>query len=920
MNLKANVNFRVSGVNFTMNLNGDGAGFEIFEPSITVDNLGPDVGYGQMADIGETGSKGLVNLPDVNAATLADNPADLWDGLGAPFGEGEHDFTASPKSPARPVDRISSRPELETFNTTSVSLASPAKRLRTGWDANSKVGGGRQLSSKADQPAESTSEPYHHASTNPAEATLNYYDPVEYGRFVTATSFTGRTLFVPRRSESAKRFAKRFAASIQSWVMPTHHPLIPESIHSLLDKIELEGRRGSARGPRYDAKGGEGMVHPSGRELWAEKYRPKVYLDLKGDQVNLAVNREALEWLKRWDRCVFPNASRPTPRRLNALRPEDPVQSADRPPGLGKTSLAHVLARHCGYNCIEINASDDRTASVVRDRITTALEMKPVFGERRPNLIVIDEIDGVSSAGGGQNFINLLIQLATGGADAAGGKPANGGLNQPDRGTPKRPKVLRRPIICICNDQFAPALRQLRPHCQIFAFKRLPTAHTVEHLKEVCAQEGITVSSNTLTTLSELTAGDLRSAINSLQFLAESHHRTITYDMVANAQAGLKDSPKSLFAIWDAIFTLPTAHPLATKRALDDRGHATRPLDHLVGTVLTHGGFGILLDGCFEHYLHAKYIDTYMDKLWAAGEWMVWYDGLDLRVSGLQQNGLLAYCPYPVVAFHALFASASPRRVDFPKLDRQFREAVTSNANLLASFFDSLPPTLRRSLPRKGLAKYGIPLSLKILEPDLGRLNLQLLRPAERALLARVVQRMVTLNFRYRPTRSPEGHASYELDPPLHHLATFAKPEAAFKFLPPGRNEVKQYLLHEAEKEALRRKEAIWQARNLAKPNPLASRLPVPAASQASLPPTAPTEPLGSKLASAPPATGDARRLARNNPFAAFKPQPTQRPSRNLVTLYRLTRLEPAGTRKLWFVFLDGYSNAVRTPLLVRDL
>ena len=30
------------------------------------------------------------------------------------------------------------------------------------------------------------------------------------------------------------------------------------------------------------------------------------------------------------------------------------------PPGLGKTTLAHVVANHAGYNVVEINASDDR--------------------------------------------------------------------------------------------------------------------------------------------------------------------------------------------------------------------------------------------------------------------------------------------------------------------------------------------------------------------------------------------------------------------------------------------------------------------------------------------------------------------------------------------------------------------------------
>ena len=65
-------------------------------------------------------------------------------------------------------------------------------------------------------------------------------------------------------------------------------------------------------------------------------------------------------------------------------------------PGLGKTTLAHVVARHAGYNVIEMNASDERTAQSFRDRIEDSLTMKPLLGvsDPRPNCLVIDEIDG----------------------------------------------------------------------------------------------------------------------------------------------------------------------------------------------------------------------------------------------------------------------------------------------------------------------------------------------------------------------------------------------------------------------------------------------------------------------------------------------------------------------------------------------
>lgn len=90
------------------------------------------------------------------------------------------------------------------------------------------------------------------------------------------------------------------------------------------------------------------------------------------------------------------------------------------PPGFGKTTLAHVIAKQAGYNIIEINASDDRTGTAVKSKIKAALEMQAIIrvnaGDnsmtmtQKPNLVIIDEIDG-ASAGGGADVILILFLL-----------------------------------------------------------------------------------------------------------------------------------------------------------------------------------------------------------------------------------------------------------------------------------------------------------------------------------------------------------------------------------------------------------------------------------------------------------------------------------------------------------------------------
>lgn len=46
--------------------------------------------------------------------------------------------------------------------------------------------------------------------------------------------------------------------------------------------------------------------------LWVDRYRPKTFTDLMG---NDRVAREAMEWLKQWDKCVFGKSSKGKKRK-----------------------------------------------------------------------------------------------------------------------------------------------------------------------------------------------------------------------------------------------------------------------------------------------------------------------------------------------------------------------------------------------------------------------------------------------------------------------------------------------------------------------------------------------------------------------------------------------------------------------------
>jgi hypothetical protein len=142
------------------------------------------------------------------------------------------------------------------------------------------------------------------------------------------------------------------------------------------------------------------------------------------------------------------------------------------PPGAGKTTLAHVVAQHCGYRTQEVNASDDRSARAMKEVLEKGLNGHGVGLDRRPSLLVLDEIDGIEERAAVDVLVNLLKAplRQRGGAGKRRSKRAAA-------------QALTRPLICICNDPYAPALRELRQHCKLLYLDGAAPNRVVERLK-----------------------------------------------------------------------------------------------------------------------------------------------------------------------------------------------------------------------------------------------------------------------------------------------------------------------------------------------------------------------------------------------------------------------------------------------------
>ncbi|KNC50218.1 uncharacterized protein AMSG_11972 [Thecamonas trahens ATCC 50062] len=577
-----------------------------------------------------------------------------------------------------------------------------------------------------------------------------------------------------------------------------------------------EGRRGR---PAARWKKGRGAAPESA--LWVDHYAPTKFRDLLSDD---RINRRVLHWIKEWDPLVFKRHAPKAPtfndwgRKLDkgkaagfkafsdrsksegrggskergsgsgggseppgrgetllATRPYHKVLLLAGPPGLGKTSMAHVLAKMAGYNVVEINASDDRTAAALKLRIYNAMEMQSMFGPAKPNLIVVDEIDG--SMAGEAGAIGALVDIAT---------------------SSKRPQT--RPIIAICNNQYVPAMYPLRKIAQTFTFRKPPKAKLTRRLGEICEAEGLVADAPTLTLLVNATEADIRACVNALQFVA-TNTQLVTPGALEEALAGTKDIDRSLFDVWTALFTLPTkkteiaallakrlnrdADAMVTSRRVLDPGMAAAAAlrdassKSRVGKVVAlvnsvSGEMGKLIDGLHENFLDVPFNDPNLDKTLAVLNRFGAYDQLMARAMTNASFALVRYVPYVPAYVHMVCAAGTAPHLTFPYMARTAARVSREVAASLDTMYRGLSPALMPYYPPHVLMQDVLSALLDILAPRIRPAGtLSSMASGDRALLDKVAAACLNYGLKLEHVERASGKEYYNFVPPIHTMAAF---------------------------------------------------------------------------------------------------------------------------------------------------
>lgn len=240
---------------------------------------------------------------------------------------------------------------------------------------------------------------------------------------------------------------------------------------------------------------------------WVEKYRPKQIKDVAHQDEVVRVLTNTLETAN----C--------------------PHMLFYGPPGTGKTTTALAIA-HQLYGpelyksrVLELNASDDRGINVVRTKIKDFAAVAVGSGQRQGvypcppyKIIILDEADSMTEDA--QNALRRTMETYS--------------------------KVTR--FFFICN-YISRIIEPLASRCAKFRFKPLPEEIMSNRVLHICNEEGLTLDTEALSTLSSVSQGDLRRAITYLQGAARLFGSSVSSkDLISVSGAIPREVTEAIYA------------------------------------------------------------------------------------------------------------------------------------------------------------------------------------------------------------------------------------------------------------------------------------------------------------------------------------------------------------------------------------
>lgn len=228
---------------------------------------------------------------------------------------------------------------------------------------------------------------------------------------------------------------------------------------------------------------------PASSQLWTTKYAPTSVNHICGNKGQV---EKIQKWLKGWAVAHKYDFQKKGPDGLGGYR----AIMIHGPPGIGKTTAAHLAAKLAGFDILESNASDTRSKKMVETGVTESLNNKSLLGyftgdgktvdaTKKNVVLIMDEVDGMSA--GDRGGVGALAKLC------------------------KKTDV---PMILICNERRQPKMKPFDFVTYDVPFRRPTVEQVRSRIATICHREGLKLPMNVIDALIEGSNKDIRQIIN----------------------------------------------------------------------------------------------------------------------------------------------------------------------------------------------------------------------------------------------------------------------------------------------------------------------------------------------------------------------------------------------------------------------